>query len=47
MSNNNKTIFQRLGGVLRSYSGNAEALNRLGYNTHRQQDEILFQTTDK
>lgn len=45
MANNNKTIFQRLSGVLRSHSGNEAALNRIGYSA--KQDEVLFQTHDK
>lgn len=47
MSNSNLTIFQRLSGVLRSGSGNSNALERFGYHTPKQQDEVLFQTTDK
>lgn len=45
MANNNQTIFQRLGGVLRGNTGNQDALERL-YNTPKQ-DDIIFQTTDK
>lgn len=47
MSNSNKTIFQRLSGVLRGNSGNAQALERFGYHAAKNQDEILFQTTNK
>lgn len=47
MANNNKTIFQRLGGVLRSNSGNAEAMARFANPYSRKEDKVLFQTTDK
>lgn len=46
MSKNNKTIFQRLGTVIKSYSGNDDAINR-SLLTKRNRDEVLFQTTDK
>ena len=46
MANKNKTIFQRLGGVLRGHSGNEAALNRFA-GPSTKQDEILFQTHDK
>jgi uncharacterized membrane protein YgcG len=42
---NNKTVFQRLSGVLRGHSGNKEALDRILH--HSQSDEILFKTDDK
>ena len=45
MSKNNKTIFQRLGGVIKSYSGNDSAVER-AYLKHNP-DDIIFQTTDK
>ena len=44
---NNKTIFQRLGGVLRANSGNANALDRFNSQSLHNQDEILFKTHDK
>lgn len=47
MANNNKTIFQRLGGVLRGNSGNSNAIERFGYHPAPQQDEILFKTDNK
>lgn len=43
---NNKTIFQRLGGVLRGHTGNVDALNRTLKNPS-QGNEVIFQTTDK
>ena len=42
---NNKTIFQRLGGVLRGHTGNDAALAR--HMHQNQTDDILFKTTDK
>lgn len=47
MANNNKTIFQRLGTVLRGHSGNNDALERAGMLNSRPAEDILFQTTDK
>lgn len=47
MANSDKTIFQRLGTVLRGHSGNNDALERAGMLNSRPSDEILFQTTDK
>ena len=47
MANDNKTIFQRLGTVLRGHSGNNDALERVGMLNSLPSDEILFQTTDK
>lgn len=44
---NNKTIFQRLNGVLRGNSGNEEALKRFGYHSSANRDEVLFKTSDK
>lgn len=44
---NNKTIFQRLGTVLRGHSGNNDALERAGLLNAKPSEEILFQTTDK
>lgn len=45
MAKNNKTIFQRLSGVLSTNSGNEEALSRS--LNHSNPDEILFKTSDK
>lgn len=45
MANKNKTIFQRLGSVIRGNTGNEEALSRI--TTQRSGDDIIFQTTDK
>lgn len=45
MATNNKTIFQRLTGVLSTNSGNNNAVNR--FMNHSKSDEVLFQTTDK
>lgn len=42
----NKTIFQRLGDVLRGNSGNKEALERLS-NKHGNPEDVLFQTSNK
>ena len=42
----NKTIFQRLGGVLKGHTGNEEALKKIGLNTSNQ-EKVLFQTNDK
>ena len=47
MANDNKTIFQKLGNVLRGHSGNNDALERAGIYNTKPSDEILFQTTDK
>lgn len=47
MASNNKTIFQRLGTVLRGHSGNNDALERAGMLNSRPSEDILFQTTDK
>ena len=44
---NNKTIFQRLNGVLRGNSGNEEALKRFGYHSSANRDEVLFKTSNK
>lgn len=46
MAKNNKTIFQRLGTVIKSYSGNDNAIER-NLLTKRERDAVLFQTTDK
>lgn len=46
MAKNNKTVFQRLGGVLRGNSGNDEALARVML-PHQDTETVLFQTTDK
>jgi len=46
MAKSNKTVFQRLGDVLRGNSGNDAALSRISQN-NTNPDEILFQTTDK
>ena len=43
---NNKTIFQRLGDVLRRQSGNEEAMVNAGLQQTNPND-IIFQTTDK
>lgn len=45
MEQNNKTIFQRLSGVLRGNNGNNEILNNLYHNP--QSNEVIFQTSDK
>ena len=47
MANDNKTIFQRLGTVLRGHSGNNDALERAGMLNSRPAEDVLFQTTDK
>ena len=47
MAENNKTIFQRLGGVLRSHSGNANSIERFATAPISKSNEVLFQTTDK
>ena len=44
---NNKTIFQRLGGVLRANSGNANAIDRFASQSLHNHDEVLFKTHDK
>lgn len=46
MAKNNRTVFQRLGDVLKWNTGNETALTR-GLATPKPSDEILFQTTDK
>lgn len=45
MAENNKTIFQRLTGVLSSHSGNEDALSR--HFNKSNPNEILFKTDDK
>ena len=45
MAKNNKTVFQRLGNVLRGHSGNDEALARM--ISHNDTETVLFQTTDR
>lgn len=45
MEQNNKTIFQRLSGVLRGNNGNNEILNNLYHNP--KSNEVIFQTSDK
>ena len=45
MAKNNKTIFQKLGGVLRGHSGSESVINN--YTSNYEPDKILFQTTDK
>ena len=46
MAKNDKTIFQRLTSVLKSHSGNEEALSRILSNPSLD-DKIIFQTNDK
>ena len=46
MAKNNKTVFQRLGNVLKGYSGHDDAVARMGL-THNDPTEVLFQTSDK
>lgn len=43
---NNKTIFQRLNGVLRGRTGNDSALNRMAFQS-LEQDKVLYQTSNK
>jgi hypothetical protein len=46
MAKNNKTIFQRLGAVIKNYSGNESALERAMVTDH-DPNKVIFQTTDK
>ena len=46
MAKNNKTIFQRLGTVIKHYSGNDDAIERSMFTRH-QPDKVLFQTDNK
>lgn len=43
---NNQTIFQRLSGVLKSYSGNDSAIDRISMHPSNR-DEILYKTDNK
>lgn len=45
MAKNNKTIFQKLGGVLKGHSSSESVINN--YTSSYEPDKILFQTTDK
>ena len=45
MAKNNKTIFQRLGGVIKGHSGSSSVIDNFSSNT--EPNKILFQTSDK
>ena len=46
MAKNNKTIFQRLGGVLKGHSGSSSVVDNFVSNSF-EPNKILFQTSDK
>ena len=46
MAKNNKTIFQRLGGVLKGHSGSSSVVDNFMSNSF-EPNKILFQTSDK
>ena len=46
MAKNNKTIFQRLGGVLKGHSGSNSVVDNFVSNSF-EPNKILFQTSDK